>query len=190
MRSSPGPRRGRLSSVSGLVGPLVARKKSLVRIRRGRWARNNFHYRVPASGPEADADTADSMDRQSQARQRIRRTAIWWARVILVPALALLFPPRRRPASCPTRSSAPDAVLCAKMVFRPPMAEDPSDTPFCRAFRQFQVIEVRGAWARIGSDVWIETAVLTNPALLQRSDPRVSRTPNLRAINRTASREG
>ncbi len=117
---------------------------------------------------------------------------MWWVRVILVAALAL-------PISISAASdvfpyqifwknpSAPEAILCAMMVFRPPAAEYPSDIPFCRAFRQFQVIEVRGGWARIGSDVWIETAVLTNPALLQLSDPHMSRPPNLRAIKRTAS---
>jgi hypothetical protein len=44
---------------------------------------------VLASGPEVDADTADSMDRRSQARQRIRRIAMKWVRVILVAALVL-----------------------------------------------------------------------------------------------------
>jgi hypothetical protein len=118
---------------------------------------------------------------------------MWWVRVILVAALAL-------PISTSVASdvsqyqifwknpSASDALLCAKMVFRPPTAEDPSEIPFCRAFRQFQVIEVRGAWARIGSDVWIENADLTNPAILQNSDPRVSRTPDLRTTRHTASR--
>lgn len=118
---------------------------------------------------------------------------MWWVGVILFAALVL-------PISTSTASgvfpyqifwknpSAPDAILCAKMVFRRPTAEASYDIPFCRAFSQFQVIEVRGAWARIGSNVWIETAVLTNPALLLRSDPRVSRTPNLRATKRTASR--
>ena len=117
---------------------------------------------------------------------------MWWVRVILVAALALPISTSAASDVFPYQifwknPSAPDAILCAKMVFRPPTAEDPFDIPFCRAFRQFQVIEVRGAWARIGSDVWIEAADLTNPAILQRSDPRVSRTPNLRAIKRTAS---
>jgi len=118
---------------------------------------------------------------------------MWWVRVILVAALPLPISTSAASGVLPYQifsknPSAPDAILCAKMVFRPPTAEDPFDIPFCRAFRHFQVIEVRGAWARIGSDVWIETAVLTNPAILQRSDPRVSQTPNLRAIKRTASR--
>jgi hypothetical protein len=117
-----------------------------------------------------------------------------WARVILlVAALALPISISAASDVLPYQifwknPSAPEAILCAMMVFRPPAAEDPSDIPFCRAFRQFQVIEVRGGWARIGSDVWIETAVLRNPALLQRSDPRVSPTPSLLAIKRTASR--
>ena len=118
---------------------------------------------------------------------------MWWVRVILVAALALPISASAGSGVFPyeifwKNPSAPDAILCAKMVRRPPTAEDPSDIPFCRAFRQFQVIEVQGGWARIGSDVWIETAVLTNTAILQRSDPDVSRTPNLRAIKRTASR--
>ena len=117
---------------------------------------------------------------------------MWWVRVILVAALLLPISTSAASGVFPyeifwKNPSAPDALLCAKMVFRPPTAEDPSDTSFCRAFRQFQVIEVQGAWARIGSDVWLETAVLTNPALLQRFDPRVSPTPNLLAIKRTAS---
>jgi hypothetical protein len=120
---------------------------------------------------------------------------MWWVRVILVILVAALALPISTSAASDVfpyqifwkNPSAPEAILCAKMVFRPPTAEDPFDIPFCRAFRQFQVIEVRGAWARIGSDVWIEAADLTNPAILQRSDPRVSRTPNLRAIKRTAS---
>jgi hypothetical protein len=117
---------------------------------------------------------------------------MWWARVILVAALTLLTSTSAASGVLPYQifwknPSASEAILCAKMVFRPPTAEDPSDIPFCRAFRQFQVIEVQGAWARIGSNVWIETAVLTNPALLQRSDPHLSRTPNLRAIKSTAS---
>ncbi len=117
---------------------------------------------------------------------------MWWARVILVAALALLISTSAASGVLLYQifwknPSAPDSILCAKMVFRPPTVGDPSDIPFCRAFRQFQVIEVRGAWARIGSNVWIETAVLTNPAFLQRFDPRVSRTLNLRAIKRTAS---
>jgi len=115
-----------------------------------------------------------------------------WVRVILVAALVLPISTSAASGVLPYQifwkhPSAPDPILCAEMVFRPPTAEDPSDIPFCCAFRQFQVIEVRGAWARIGSDVWIENAVLTNPALLQRSDPRVSRPPNLRATKRTAS---
>jgi hypothetical protein len=120
---------------------------------------------------------------------------MWWVCVILVAALALPISASAASGVFPYQifwknPSAPDAILCAKMVFRPHTAEAPSAVPFCRAFRQFQVIEVRGAWARIGSDVWIENAVLTNPAILQRSDPRASRTPNLRAIKRAASRNG
>lgn len=118
---------------------------------------------------------------------------MWWIRVILAAALVLPISPSvafdvSQYQIFWKNPSASDALLCAKMVVRPPTVEDPSDIPFCRAFRQFQVIEVRGAWARIGSDVWIETAALTDPALLQRSDPRVSKTPNLRAIDHTASR--
>jgi hypothetical protein len=118
---------------------------------------------------------------------------VWWVCVILVAALALPISTSAASDVFPYQifwknPDAPDAILCAKILIRPPTAEDPSDIPFCRAFRQFQVIEVQGAWARIGSDVWIETAVLTNPTMLQRSDPRVSGTPNLRTIKRTASR--
>jgi hypothetical protein len=105
---------------------------------------------------------------------------VWWARVILVAALALSISTAAASGVLPYQifwknPSAPAAILCAKMVIRPPTVADPSDIPFCRAFRQFQVIEVRGAWARIGSNVWIETAVLTNPALLQRFDARGTR---------------
>ena len=117
---------------------------------------------------------------------------MWWARVILVATLALPISTSAASGVLPYQifwknPSAPDGLLCDQMVFRPTTAEDPSDIPFCRAFDQFQVIEVRGAWARIGSDVWINTAVLTDPALLQRSEPRVSRTPDLPAITHTAS---
>ncbi len=105
---------------------------------------------------------------------------MWWARVILVAALALPISTSAASDVLPYQifwknPSAPEAILCAQMVFRPPTAEDPSDIPFCRAFRQFQVIEVQGAWARIGSNVWIETAVLTNPAFLHRSNARSTR---------------
>ena len=118
---------------------------------------------------------------------------MWWAPAIIFVAVLAL--PISAPAASGVRPyqifwknpSAPDAILCSKIVFRPASIEDPSGIPFCRAFRQFQVIEVRGAWARIGSDVWIETAVLTNTAILQRSDPLLSQTPTLRAIKRTAS---
>ncbi len=108
------------------------------------------------------------------------RTAMCWVCVILVAALALPISASAASGVFPYQifwknPSAPDAILCAKMLFRPRTAKDPSNTPFCRAFRQFQVIEVRGAWARIGSDVWTETAVLANPALLQRSDARWTR---------------
>jgi hypothetical protein len=118
---------------------------------------------------------------------------MWCVRVILlVVALVLPFSTAAASDVFPYQifwknPSASDAILCAKMVLRPPAAQEPSDVPFCRAFRQFQVIEVRGARARIGLDVWIETTVLTDPAFLQRSDPLLSRTPNLRSINRTAS---
>jgi hypothetical protein len=110
---------------------------------------------------------------------------MWWARVILVAALALLISTSAASGVLPYQifwknPSAPATILCAKMVFRPPTAADPSDIPFCRAFRQFQVIEVRGAWARIGADVWLETAVLTNPALLQRSNARWTRSDRRR----------
>jgi hypothetical protein len=118
---------------------------------------------------------------------------MWWVRVSLVAALVMSSSPAVASDVFPYQifwktSSASDALLCAKMVVRSPTTEDPSDLPFCRAFRQFQVIEVRGAWARIGSDVWIETAVLTDPAILQQTDPRVSWTPNLRDVKGTASR--
>ena len=117
-----------------------------------------------------------------------------WACLILVAALALPISSSAASGVFPYQifwknPSASEAVLCAKMVFRPRTAGDPPDIPFCRAFRQFQVIEVRGAWARIGSDVWIETAVLTNPALLLRFDPRESRAPDLRATKSAASRQ-
>lgn len=119
---------------------------------------------------------------------------MWWAPAIIFVAVLAL--PISAPAASGVRPyqifwknpSAPDAILCSKIVFRPASIEDPSGIPFCRAFRQFQVIEVRGAWARIGSDVWIETAVLTNPALLQRADPRVTRTPSPRPVSDTEPR--
>jgi hypothetical protein len=105
---------------------------------------------------------------------------MWWARVILVAALALPISTSAASGVFPYQifwknPRAPEAILCAQMVIRPATVEDPSDIPFCRAFRQFQVIEVQGAWARIGSNVWIKTAVLTNPALMQRFDPRSTR---------------
>jgi hypothetical protein len=117
---------------------------------------------------------------------------MWWVRVVLVAALVLPISTSAASGVFPYQifwknPSAPDALLCAKMVIRMPTAEDPSDLPFCRAFRQFQVIEVQGAWARIGSDVWIETAVLMNPALLQPSDPLVPRTLHLLVIKHPAS---
>jgi hypothetical protein len=119
---------------------------------------------------------------------------MWWAPVIiLVAVLALPISPSAASGIRPyeifwKNPSAPDAILCSKIVFRPASIEDPSGIPFCRAFRQFQVIEIRGAWARIGSDVWIETAVLTNSALLQRSDPRITRTPSPRPVGYTEPR--
>ena len=104
---------------------------------------------------------------------------MWLTLVILVAALVLPVSTSAASAVLPYQifwknPSASDAILCAKIVFRPPTDVDPSGIPFCRAFRQFQVIEVQGAWARIGSNVWIETSVLTDPSLLQRFDPRVS----------------
>ena len=117
---------------------------------------------------------------------------MWWATVVLLAALAQPIFASAASGVSPYQifwknPSAPDAILCAKMIFRPPTLEDLSDTPFCRAFRQFQVIEVQDGWARIGSDVWVETAVLGNPALMQRSDPRLPQTLRPRSINRTAS---
>ncbi len=116
-----------------------------------------------------------------------------WGAVVLLAAVALAPPIAVSAASgvAPDQifwknPRAPDAILCAKMVFRPPAIEHLSDPPFCRAFRQFQVIEVHGAWARIGADVWIETAVLDTPALWQRADPRVSRIPHPHSMKRTA----
>ncbi|HYL80557.1 MAG TPA: hypothetical protein VEU07_07075, partial [Candidatus Acidoferrum sp.] len=69
---------------------------------------------------------------------------MWWVRVILVAALAMSSSPAVASDVFPYQifwktSSASDALLCAKMVFRPSTADDPSDIPFCRAFRQFQV---------------------------------------------------
>ena len=118
---------------------------------------------------------------------------MWWCLVILAAVLALPISASAASGVLPYQifwknPSAANATLCAKMVFRPSRVEDQSDIPFCRDFRQFQVIEVRGAWAQIGTDMWIETAVLTKPALLQRFDPCVSLALNLRAIKRTASR--
>ena len=118
---------------------------------------------------------------------------MWWAPVILVAVLALSISTSAASDVWPYQifwknPTAPDAILCRKIVIRPARIEDPSGTPFCRAFRQFQVIEVRGAWARIGSDVWIETAVLLDAALLQRSDPRVARTPSPRPVRDTEPR--
>jgi hypothetical protein len=119
---------------------------------------------------------------------------MWWAPVIvLVAVLALPSSPAAASGVRPYQifwktPRAPAAVLCRQIVFRPASSADPSGPPFCRAFRQFQVIEVRGGWARIGSDVWIATAVLTNPVLLQRADPRVTRTPSPRPVGDTEPR--
>ena len=115
---------------------------------------------------------------------------MWWVCVILVAALAVPMSTSAASDVFPFQifwknPTAPDAILCRKIVFRPARMEDPSETSFCRAFRQFQVIEVRGAWARIGSNAWIETAVLLDATLLQRSDPRVTRTPSLRPVRVT-----
>ena len=116
-----------------------------------------------------------------------------WVPVILVAVLGLSISASAASGVRPYQifwknPTAPDAILCRDIVFRPASIEDPFATPFCRAFRQFQVIEVRDAWARIGSDVWIETAVLLDATLLQRSDPRLAPTPSPRPVRDTQSR--
>ena len=116
-----------------------------------------------------------------------------WVPVILVAVLGLSISASAASGVRPYQifwknPTSPDAILCRDIVFRPASIEDPFATPFCRAFRQFQVIEVRDAWARIGSDVWIETAVLLDATLLQRSDPRLAPTPSPRPVRDTQSR--
>ena len=118
-----------------------------------------------------------------------------WVPVILVAVLGLSISASAASGVRPYQifwknPTAPDAILCRDIVFRPASIEDPFATPFCRAFRQFQVIEVRDAWARIGSDVWIETAVLLDATLLQRSDPRLAPTPSPRPVRDTQPRVG
>ena len=67
---------------------------------------------------------------------------------------------------------APETAICRAMVIRSAQPESPSGVPFCRAFRQFQVLAVQVGWAQLGTDVWIRVADLTNPHLLQPFDPR------------------
>jgi hypothetical protein len=67
---------------------------------------------------------------------------------------------------------APETAICRAMVIRSAQPESPSGVPFCRAFRQFQVLAVQDGWAQLGTDVWIRVADLTNPHLLQPFDPR------------------
>ena len=133
------------------------------------------------------------IDRRSPARHRGRVVALLWVPVILIAVLGLSISASAASGVSPYQifwknPTAPDAILCRDIVFRPASIEDPFATPFCRAFRQFQVIEVRGAWARIGSDVWIETAVLLDATLLQRSDPRLALTPSPRPLRDTQPR--
>jgi hypothetical protein len=130
------------------------------------------------------------IDRRSPARHRGRRGVLLWVPVILIAVLGLSISASAASGVRPYQifwktPTAPDAILCRDIVFRPASIEDPVATPFCRAFRQFQVIEVRGAWARIGSDVWIETAVLLDATLLQRADPRVARASSSRPVRDT-----
>ena len=130
------------------------------------------------------------IDRRSPARHRGRRGVMLRIPVILVAVLGLSISASAASGVRPYQifwknPTAPDAILCRDIVFRPASIEDPFATPFCRAFRQFQVIEVRGAWARIGSDVWIETAVLLDATLLQRADPRLALTPSPRPVRDT-----
>ena len=70
---------------------------------------------------------------------------------------------------------APATAICCAMVIRSAQPESPSGVPFCRAFRQFQVLAVQDGWAQLGTDVWIRVADLTNPHLLQPFDPRPAR---------------
>ena len=67
---------------------------------------------------------------------------------------------------------APATAICHAMVIRSAQPESPSGVPFCRAFRQFQVLAVQDGWGQLGTDVWIRVADLTNPRLLQPFDPR------------------
>ena len=75
---------------------------------------------------------------------------------------------------------APETVICLAMVIRSAQPESPSGVPFCRAFRQFQVLAVQNGWAQLGTDVWIRIADLTNPHLLQPFDPRPARAARAR----------
>ena len=130
------------------------------------------------------------IDRRSPARHRGWVVALLLVPVILVAVLGLSISASAASGVRPYQifwknPTAPDAILCRDIVFRPASIEDPFSTPFCRAFRQFQVIEVRGAWARIGSDVWIETAVLLDATLLQSSDPRLALAPSPRPVRDT-----
>ena len=70
---------------------------------------------------------------------------------------------------------APETAICRAMVIRSAQPESPSGVPFCRAFRQFQVLAVQDGWAQLGTDVWIRVADLTDPHLLQPFDPRPAR---------------
>ncbi|MCX5733686.1 MAG: hypothetical protein NTW68_05110 [candidate division NC10 bacterium] len=70
---------------------------------------------------------------------------------------------------------APETAICRAMVIRSAEPESPSGVPFCRAFRQFQVLAVQDGWAQLGTDVWIRIVDLTNPYLLQPFDPRPAR---------------
>jgi hypothetical protein len=70
---------------------------------------------------------------------------------------------------------APETAICLAMVIRSAQPESPSGVPFCRAFRQFQVLAVQNGWAQLGTEVWILVADLTNPHLVQPFDPRPAR---------------
>jgi hypothetical protein len=70
--------------------------------------------------------------------------------------------------------TASPSHLCRAMLS--PLRDEPGSVPFCRAFRQYQVIEVVGAQAQIGIETWIRLEDLTNPTLLLRFDP-AARTP-------------
>jgi hypothetical protein len=74
--------------------------------------------------------------------------------------------------------SASPARLCRAMLS--PLRDEPGSLPFCQAFRQYQVIAVVGAQARIGIETWIRLEDLTNPALLLRFEPATHLTASRR----------